>query len=686
MRFDQLQPGSDDDGPIAQGTAGPVTGPEGGAETGGAGTGGALVRVEPAAAQAPRIDGIELPRAGADEAGPQEAAMELGWSAAGVGPEDAGSATGGRGDHGGHGDQDRSGTAMLAEYHDRGGSPALVDQGSASGSVSGSASVVVLGDHDASAAAASTEHNGAVATLAPADHGDHGNHDASAAANPAEHNGAVATVVAPSDHDASAAANAADQTGSVAVAAKPAVPVGPAVLAVSEIIRTAADQAAATWRVASVPAQRRESPVVPFQSATAPTPTAPTAPPQPPASPPPPAEPAFVPEPESPEPESASSEAASPESASPGPQPASPEPALHDDSHHWPSARRQISLLVRVVCVLVTAVLLGHRFLPDVMGFGSLIDTFLPWTFVPLVLAVPAALLSLDRWAIGLTVLACGVWGGDFGPQLVRSGGSGPADLRVLSQNVSSPPDLSAVADLALRQQADIVVLQGLTSRDAQQADQSVPERFPYHLAMYEFAVWSRFPLVNGSLPMDLGAGAADPGQVGQFSGSTSGQFGGLLRFTVQLDPVRAATVFAVHLPQPSLSHDGFGVARGDALEQLVAAVKDEKEPNLVVVGDLDLAQTDRGMGSLVNSTTGLVSVQAEAGEGFGFTWPSKFPMVRLDDVLTRGLTPVRSVVLPAIGPEQAHRPIVADLRFAAGDPGAASAPSTPSAVNTGKR
>jgi len=38
--------------------------------------------------------------------------------------------------------------------------------------------------------------------------------------------------------------------------------------------------------------------------------------------------------------------------------------------------------------------------------------------------------------------------------------------------------------------------------------------------------------------------------------------------------------------------------------------------------------------------------------------------VVRLDDVLTRGLTPVASVVLPAVGPHQAHRPIEADLKF----------------------
>ncbi|MFD0637451.1 endonuclease/exonuclease/phosphatase family protein [Catenulispora yoronensis] len=317
-----------------------------------------------------------------------------------------------------------------------------------------------------------------------------------------------------------------------------------------------------------------------------------------------------------------------------------------------------------MISALVLVVLVGHRFLPDVMGFGSLIDTFLPWTFVPLALAVPAALLSLDKWAIGVTVLACGVWGGVFGPQLVRPGGSGPADLKVLSQNVSSPPDMAAVARLAEQRQADIVVLQGLSARDAQLADQAVPARYRYHLALYEFVVWSRFQLVNGSVPMDLAARTSDPTQSSAAGGSTSGQFGGLLRFTVRLDPARTATVYAVHLPQPSLSHDGFGVARGQALGQLVAAVSAEPAPNLVVVGDLDLAQTDRGMSKLLNSTTGLVSVQAKAGAGFGFTWPSSFPMVRLDDVLTRGLIPVRSIVLPAIGAAQAHRPIEADLRF----------------------
>jgi vancomycin resistance protein VanJ len=346
--------------------------------------------------------------------------------------------------------------------------------------------------------------------------------------------------------------------------------------------------------------------------------------------------------------------------------PVEPRTATAAEDDHWPGARRQIAILTTIVSLLILAVLLGHRFLPDVLGFGSLIDTFLPWTAVPLLLALPAALFSLKKWTIGICLLTCAVWAGSFGPTLLRTAGTGPADIRVLSQNVSSgdtTPDLSGVAKLAEQRGADIVVLQGL-SKNVQVADQAVPARYQYHIAMYEFVVWSRFP-IGASQPVDLAGGRPAGSQsAGMAVGSSSGEFGGLLRFTVNLDQNRQVTVYAVHLPQPSLSHDGFGVARGEALEQLVTDVQTEKSANLIVVGDLDVAQTDRAIGPLLGSSTGLVSAQRKAGGGFGFTWPATFPVVRLDDVLTRGLTPVASLVLPAVGPQQAHRPIEADLKF----------------------
>ncbi|MFL6117802.1 MAG: hypothetical protein ACJ786_41585, partial [Catenulispora sp.] len=181
----------------------------------------------------------------------------------------------------------------------------------------------------------------------------------------ADVSGDAAAVVADGSAAASGSVAADDPVAANGLAAAPAM------FAVNEIIRSAADQAAATWRVGSVPAQRRESPVLAL-----PSPAGPPAPlaelPTPPAGPSaPPAEPARS-GPDAPAPASEPAAVAEPELA--------PEPDLDD---RWPSARRQVSLLVRTVCLLVLAVLLGHRRLPDVMGFGSLIDTFLPWTFVP---------------------------------------------------------------------------------------------------------------------------------------------------------------------------------------------------------------------------------------------------------------------------------------------------------------
>ena len=68
----------------------------------------------------------------------------------------------------------------------------------------------------------------------------------------------------------------------------------------------------------------------------------------------------------------------------------------------------------------------------------------------------------------------------------------------------------------------------------------------------------------------------------------------------MQISKTRTVAVYAVHLPQPALSHSGFAVARDTALASLVAAIKAEPAPQLIVVGDLDLATTDRGMQDLL--------------------------------------------------------------------------------------
>jgi Luciferase-like monooxygenase len=60
--------------------------------------------------------------------------------------------------------------------------------------------------------------------------------------------------------------------------------------------------------------------------------------------------------------------------------------------------------------------------------------------------------------------------------------------------------------------------------------------------------------------------------------------------------------------------------------------------------------------------TDRLRPAQDVAGDGFGFTWPAPFPVLRIDHVLVRGVEPTGSWVLPATGSD--HLPVAARLRW----------------------
>ena len=262
------------------------------------------------------------------------------------------------------------------------------------------------------------------------------------------------------------------------------------------------------WRV---PAQRRESPVVAFQSGASAQPS-----PQPPAAP-------LVPEPVSPE----TVPSTRPRMPSPN-QPSTTATTGRAPPPDIPCGPRDLRPGA------------GGPARPPLPagrhGLRLALDTFLPWTFVPLALARAGRAAEPGQVGRRRDPAGRGVWGGDFGPQLARSGGTGPADLRILSQNVSSPPDLTAVANLADQRQADLVVLQGLTARDVQAADRSVPGAPlpPGDLRVRGLVAVPAGQRQRADGPGDP-PGRPEPGRAG--SGASSGQFGGLLRFTVQAGP-----------------------------------------------------------------------------------------------------------------------------------------------------
>jgi len=337
------------------------------------------------------------------------------------------------------------------------------------------------------------------------------------------------------------------------------------------------------------------------------------------------------------------------------------EPAA-EEGRPWPSARQQIGTGVAVLGWVIVAFLIGHRFLPDSAGLVSLLETWLPWLAIPIALLLITAAAARSIRAVLATLVATAVWLGGYGPELLPRGDPLPANLRVVSEDVNaSSVELAGVGQLAPSQHADVVTLQHVPpSLAASSATTNLNSAYGYHVTQYEFGVWSRYPIADARA-VDLTTTIAADGNTGLVA-AVPHVVVGALRVTVTT-PEGPFVLYVVHIPQPILGDQGFAQARDQAVARLVKTVKADKAPRLAIVGDINVSQTDRRFSDL-SSGLGLTSAQAAAGRGFGFTWPAEFPVVRLDDLLMRGGTPVRSVVLPALSGGKTHLPIEVDLHL----------------------
>lgn len=355
-----------------------------------------------------------------------------------------------------------------------------------------------------------------------------------------------------------------------------------------------------------------------------------------------------------------------------GPQPPSDTAGGH--ARPWPSARQQIGTGVAVLGWILAAFLVFHRFLPDSAGLASLLETWLPWLAVPTALLLIAAAFARSLRGLLATGVATAVWLGVYGPEIFPRGDPLPPNLRVVSEDVNaSSVELAGIGQLASNQHADIVVLQHLTpALAASSATHQLNTAYPHGVTQYEFGVWSRYPIAD-THAIDLTTTAA--AQSGNTPNAASADdatatlvaavpqvvvYG--LRVTVTT-PEGPLVLYVVHVPQPVLGDQGFAKVRDEAVDQLAKTVKADQAAKLAIVGDINIAQTDRRFAQ-ISSGLGLTSSQGAAGQGFGFTWPAEFPVVRLDDLLVRGGTPVRSVVLPALAGGQSHLPIEVDLHM----------------------
>lgn len=314
--------------------------------------------------------------------------------------------------------------------------------------------------------------------------------------------------------------------------------------------------------------------------------------------------------------------------------------------------------VLAALALLLGLFMLLHAKIPNRIGnLGSLVETFLPWfgLFIPVLLA--GALWRRSASAVAALLLPVTVWLNLFGGLLSDKSHPG-SDLTVVSHNLGADnPDPSGTARELAASGADVLALEELTQQARGTYEKELAKAYPYHTVQGTVGLWSKLPLSDtqpADVKMDYGP-LADIMPVDIKMDSTRA-----LRTTVATDHGPLA-VYVAHLGSARVNpRAGFSTAQRDrGAQALGKAIAAEQNERVVLLGDLNGTIDDRAFADI---TSQMHSAQDAAGDGFGFSWPAKFPVARIDQILVRGVEPESSWLLPATGSD--HRPVAAGISW----------------------
>jgi len=315
---------------------------------------------------------------------------------------------------------------------------------------------------------------------------------------------------------------------------------------------------------------------------------------------------------------------------------------------------------VLTACALLLGLLLLlHGKLTDWAGLGSLVETFLPWfgLFVPVLFA--GALWRRSASSVIALLLPVTVWLNLFGG-LLDDKSHQAGDLTVVSHNVDAGNrDPAGTARDLAASGADLLALEELTDQAKGTYEKELAKAYPHHAVQGTVGLWSKLPL-SGTRPVDVRRGMTGPLVEQPRSEDIPVDPFRALRTTVTTGKGPLA-VYVVHLGSVRvMPRGGFWTDSRDAdATELAQAVAAERGERVLVLGDFNGTMDDRAFDSL---TSQLRSVQDVAGDGFGFSWPAKFPVARIDQILVRGVEPKSAWLLPATGSD--HRPVAAGISW----------------------
>jgi vancomycin resistance protein VanJ len=293
----------------------------------------------------------------------------------------------------------------------------------------------------------------------------------------------------------------------------------------------------------------------------------------------------------------------------------------------------------------------GERWWPPLVGLYAPPIGFL--------FPAPVAFLVTWRWAsrrwfvlqLAAVLLAVfGLLGLELGLGHDARATQDPRAIRVVSYNIDlGNRGIPAIVDQVMRLQPNLVLLQEVHDGLEPQLRQAFAG---WHVDHHDqFFIASRFPILAVEQPAPLHY------QAGEGGGPRDGD-GGARFMAYTLDtPLGQVDVFNVHTTSPregleDMRGDGFlyelrrghvllgrgadtlafnGYRRRRQVEGVAAAARASKHP-VIVAGDFNLPAMSR---IVRDNLGGLDDAFVSAGRGFGYTYPTRFPFLRIDRIFT---------------------------------------------------
>ncbi|XVQ89984.1 endonuclease/exonuclease/phosphatase family protein [Microbispora siamensis] len=315
-------------------------------------------------------------------------------------------------------------------------------------------------------------------------------------------------------------------------------------------------------------------------------------------------------------------------------------------------------LVLAALALLLGLFMLLHAKIPNRIGnLGSLVETFLPWFGLGIPVLLAGALWRRSASAVAALLLPVMVWLNLFGGLLGDKSHPG-SDLTVAGHNVGAgnPDPVGTARDLAASG-ADVLALVELTAQARGTYEKELAKAYPYHTVQGTVGLWSKLPLAD-TKPVDI---KTDYGPLADTKpADVKMAYNRALRTTVATNHGPLA-VYVAHLGSARVNpRAGFWTdSRDRGAQALGEAIAAEQNERVVLLGDLNGTTDDRAFADI---TSQLRSAQDVAGDGFGFSWPAKFPVVRIDQILVRGVEADSSWVLPATGSD--HLPVAAGISW----------------------